>query len=166
MSSAAHLAAALERHFSNPEHIAFTNFIVVTDGLTPAQAASVPGERFNSVWAIVNHVWYWQEILLRQLQGQTVKHSDLGAPDGGGWPPAGAPTDDALWQADRQKALTANAALAKYVATLTDADLDSEFKAWACAKHEAVNSIFSHNSYHTCEIISVRHMQGFWVEKT
>jgi hypothetical protein len=26
--------------------------------------------------------------------------------------------------------------------------------------------IFAHNSYHTAEIITVRNMQGFWMEST
>ncbi len=166
MSSATHLADALERHFSKPAHIAFTNFVLVTEGLSAAQAAASPGPQFNSVWAIVNHVWYWQELLLRLLKGETPTHADLGAPDGSGWGMAGSPTDEVTWQADRQRALDCNIALAKFVAGLSDAALDEKLEAWGNLKHQAIQSILAHNSYHTCEIISVRHMQGFWVDKT
>lgn len=166
MSTGSALADALERHFSLPAHVAFSNFALVSDGLTAAQASSSPGARFNSVWNITNHVWYWQEMLLRLLQGQTPAHTDLGAPDGSGWNMASAPGDEAAWAADRVRAMDGNKALARFVAALSDSDLDGRLEAWNCARHQAVNSILAHNSYHTCEIISVRHMLGFWIEHT
>jgi hypothetical protein len=67
MSEAQHLADSLERLFSNPKSGVFAPFITVTDGLTAAQAATVPAPRFNSVWAVVNHVWFWEETLLRPI---------------------------------------------------------------------------------------------------
>jgi hypothetical protein len=60
MSEAQHLADALEGLFANPEHGWFTPCSVAVTGLTAAQAASVPAPRFNSVWAVVNHVRFWQ----------------------------------------------------------------------------------------------------------
>jgi hypothetical protein len=166
MSESTHLAKALERHFSNPRPAAFTNFVVVTDGLTAAQAAAVPAPRFNSVWGIVNHVWYWQESLLRLLRGETHTHSDLGAPDESGWPPAGNPADNSVWLEARERALAVNAALANFVSEMSAEELEQPLAVWGNAKSQAILSIIAHNSYHTCEIISVRHMQGFWVANT
>ena len=164
MSESLHLSKALERHFSNPRPAAFANFVVVVDGLTAAQAATVPMPRFNSVWGIVNHVWFWEEALLRLLRGQTYTHTELGAPDENGWPPAGEPGDEAGWQAARIRALEANKAIAEIVAAMSDEELAQPLETWGTAKSSAVFSILAHNSYHTCEIISVRHMQGWWVE--
>lgn len=166
MPEPAHLADAFDRHFSNPIHSAFTNFVVISDGLTAAQAASVPGPRFNSVWAITNHVWFWQEALLRLLRGEKVDCADLGAADWSGWPPAGEPADESGWQAARQRTLDCNLALTKFIAGMSAEELEEQLTAWRSPKHQAINSILVHNAYHTCEIISVRHMQGFWVEKT
>lgn len=166
MSEAQHLASALTRHFSGPGAGAFMPFEVATEGLTAAQAAAVPMPRFNSVWAIVNHVWYWQEVLLRLLRNQPATHEALGAPDPSGWGLAGDPSDEAAWQADRQRALAGNAALAEAVARLSEADLVETLEAWHSPKYQAIQSIIDHNSYHTCEIISVRHMQGLWLERT
>ena len=166
MPESTHLARALERHFSNPKPAAFTNFVVVTDGLTAAQAAALPAPRFNSVWGIVNHVWYWQESLLRLLRGEAHTHSDLGAPDESGWPPAGNVADESAWFAACERALAANAALAKFVAGMSAEELEQPLPVWGNARSQAILSIIAHNSYHTCEIISVRHMQGLWIEKT
>ncbi|HEV8192840.1 MAG TPA: DinB family protein [Ktedonobacterales bacterium] len=164
MSEAQHLAEALEVLFTGETPGWFSPIATATDGLTAEQASTVPRERFNSVWAVVNHVRFWQEAALRQLQGQEVDYPALGSEDGSGWPPAGEPGDEAAWHAARARALEANAALATYVAGLTEADLDTslgEGEAWNTRRH-LVYSMLAHNSYHTCEIISIRHMQGLW----
>jgi hypothetical protein len=36
----------------------------------------------------------------------------------------------------------------------------------ARAPNPRFNSILAHNSYHTAEILTVRHMQGWWLEAT
>jgi hypothetical protein len=166
MSEAQHLAEALTRHFSGSVSGAFEPFELVTEGLTAAQAAAVPMPRFNSVWAIVNHVWFWQEVLLRLLRNQPATHEALDAPEPSGWGMAGDPADEAAWQADRRRALAGNAALAAAVARLSEAELVETVEAWGSPKYQAIQSIIGHNSYHTCEIISVRHMQGLWLERT
>jgi DinB superfamily len=112
MSEATHFATALTEYFANPDNGAFASFTAATDGLTAAQAAAVPGERMNSVWAVVNHVWFWNEGPRRKLLGQAFEPADLGAPDWSGWPPAGDPSDEAAWQAARARAIDANAAFA------------------------------------------------------
>ena len=86
MPEAQHLADALEGLFSR-DHGWFTPFSVAVDGLDAAQAASVPAPGFHSIWAVVNHVWFWQQVTLLRLQGAPVDRQALGAEDG--WPPAG-----------------------------------------------------------------------------
>ena len=115
MSEARHLADSLERLFSNPASGVFAPFINVTDGLTAAQAAAVPAPRFNSIWAVVNHVWFWEESLLRLLRGESATPESLGATTEHGWPPAGSATDEAGWQAARTRALATNAELAQHI---------------------------------------------------
>jgi hypothetical protein len=166
MSEAQHLAEALKSLYHGPALGVFTSFETATDGLTARQAATVPADRFNSVWGVVNHVWFWQEALLCLLLGETYDHAALGAPDGSGWPPVIDPDDEAAWQTDRQRALRVNVALASFVEPMSDRELEELLPVWAGPKHRAIQSIIAHNSYHTCEIISVRHMQGFWLERT
>jgi hypothetical protein len=162
MSEANHLATALSEYFRNPENGAFADFSAATDGLTAAQAAAVPGERMNSVWAVVNHVWFWNEAPLRKLRGEQVDPADLGAADWSGWIPAGDPSDDAAWHAARARALEANTAFAAAVAELTPEQLAADLPGWGAA-HGIVQGMLAHNAYHTGEIITIRHIQKLWV---
>src|SRR5688572_24829617 len=147
MSEAQHLAEALTRHFAGSTLSgAFLPFEAATEGLTAAQAAAVPAPRFNSIWAIVNHVWFWQEVLLRLLHNQSANHELLGAPDGSGWALAGDPTDEAAWQAARKRALEVNASLAAAVARLSEAELVETLEAWRSPKHRGIQGIVAHNS--------------------
>jgi len=166
MPESPYLAEALEQLFTSTTPGWFSPFVTATAGLTAEQAATVPAPHFNSVWAVVNHVRYWQEVALLQLQHLPVESAALGSEDGSGWPPAGEPTDEATWLEARKRALEANAALARYVANLTNADLDetiAEGEQWQTRRH-LIYSMIAHNSYHTCEITTIRHLQGWWFD--
>lgn len=166
MSESQHLAQSLKRLYFGDKVGVFAPFEIATSGLTARQAVAVPMLRLNSVAGIVNHVWFWQEALRLLLSGQTYSHQALGAPDESGWPPAVQPDDEAGWIQARQRALDVNTALADLVAGLSQEEIESTLEAWGSPKHRAVQSIIAHNSYHTAEIITVRHMQGFWMEST
>lgn len=162
MSEAAHLATALSEYVSNPDNGAFASFSAAIDGLSAAQATTVLGERMNSVWAVVNHVWFWNEAPLRKLRGEPFEPGDLGAPDWSGWVPIGDPSDEAAWQAARARALESNAAFAAAVAELTPEQLAADLLGWGPA-HSIIQGMITHNSYHTGEIITLRHAQQLWV---
>src|SRR5262249_44363451 len=160
------IAEALELLFPSATHGWFSPFATATDGLTAQQAVVVPAPRFNSVWAVVNHVRYWQEAALLQLQHFPVESAALGSEDGSGWPPIADPMDEAAWQEARRRALEANAALTRDVATLTDAELNqpiADSEGWNTRRH-LIYSMLAHNSYHTCEITTIRHLQGWWFD--
>lgn len=84
MTQAQALSDALLGLFSNPEAGWFTPISIGIQGITAEQAAIVPAERFNSVWAVVNHLRFWQEFMLLRLQKQNVDRQALG--DEKGWP--------------------------------------------------------------------------------
>jgi uncharacterized damage-inducible protein DinB len=164
MSEGKNLGEALELLFTSSTPGWFTPFVAAIDGLSAAQAAAVPADKFNSVWGVVNHVRFWQEVALKQLQGQPVDYTELGSADGSGWPPVGDANDEAAWQAARTRVAEANKALAKYVAGLNDPALGesvSDNAQWNTRRH-LIQSMIAHNSYHTCEVISIRHMQGLF----
>ncbi len=166
MSEGRHFAEALEQLFTSSTPGWFTPFVAVLDGLSATQAAAVPAERFNSIWAVVNHVRFWQEVALRQLQNLPVDYAALGSPDGSGWPPVEDPGDEAAWHAARRRVSDANQALAQYVSGLTEAALDERIadgEQWNTRRH-LIQSMIAHNSYHTCELITIRHMQGWWFD--
>jgi len=163
VSEAHHLSNGLREGFSSEKAAAFAPFSTVTDGLSAAQAARVPGERMNSIWAVVNHLWFWNEVPLRMLRGQTVEPADLGAADWKGWPPAGDPADEAAWQAARARAIEANIALAELTAELTPEALAADLAGWG-PTWAVIQDMISHNSYHVGEIMTLRHMQGLWID--
>src|SRR5215471_8408648 len=98
MSEASSTAESLELLFTSATPGWFSPFAAATEGLTAQQAATVPAPRFNSVWGVANHVRYWQEAALLQLQHLPVESAALGSADGSGWPPIADPTDEAAWQ--------------------------------------------------------------------
>jgi hypothetical protein len=168
MSEREHLAYVVENHFSNTEGNTgntFAPFVVVTAGLTAAQASQVPGERMNSVWAVVNHIAFWQAVTHLGMLGQQINVSEWGLKEmGSGWPPLGESTD-ANWQAARQRALDGNKAFAQAILSLTDEEFATRIDvSWGGPAYRSVCSIYGHNCHHTSEIISIRHMQGLWVD--
>lgn len=162
MSDGRYFADAVEQLFSSTTPGWFTPFVAVLEGLSAQQAAVVPAEGFNSIWAVVNHVRFWQAAALCQLQHLPVDYPSLGSVDESGWPPVGDATDETAWQAAQKQVREANEQLARYISDLTDADLDetvSDNAEWNTRRH-LIQSMIAHNSYHTCELISIRHLQG------
>ncbi len=164
MSEAEHLADSLTRFFSRADNGWFTSFTTAVGGLTAQQAAWVPVPGFNSVWGLVDHVWFWQQFLLHALRGLPEDQQPLRREDD--WAPVADPSDEDAWQAACRRAVEANAELAAYVAELTDEDLAQPYAPGKPRRQQVIQGIIAHNSYHTCEIISVRHMQGLWLEET
>ncbi len=164
MSEASHLADAIVGLYSTEDHGWFTPITVSTAGLRFDQAARVPAPKFNSVWGTLNHVRFWQEYTCLRLQGQAVDRVVLGADDG--WPPLPNPTDEGAWESDRRRALEATQKLSALVGAFSDAELEVPYAEGRPARYQIIHGIIAHNCYHACEIISIRHMLGFWLERT
>lgn len=163
MSESQHLGLGLTEAFNSPNPHAFASFAMATGGLGAAQAAAAPGERMNSIWAVVNHLWFWNEVPLRVLRGEAVDPASLGAPDWQGWPPVGDPADEGAWQVARERCLAANAAFAAAVAALTPEELAADAGSWG-PRWAVAQAMTAHNSYHIGEIVTLRHAQGLWID--
>ena len=161
MTQAQHLADELERFFSRTDNGWFTPFTIAMDGLTAEQAAQVPAPRFNSVWGVVNHVSYWQDIALLRLRREKVDRDLLGED----WSPLPDPPVEQAWQAARDRAVRTNKALVEYAAALGDDELDQRVRESGPTRRQVIQGVIAHNSYHTNEIISIRHYLGWWVEE-
>lgn len=135
-------------------------FAVATDGLMGQQAANIPSDGLNSVWAIVNHLIYLQDNLRMALLNEAIEHPSMVAM----WSPIGEVTDE-NWELSRQKALDSNRQLAEVVAKLGDEELDVALPMWFnIVTRHAILTIYSHLSYHSAEIVTLRHMQGLRVD--
>jgi hypothetical protein len=84
----------------------------------------------------------------------------------GMWPPVREPASEAAWQQAVAELLAVNHALAECVAGLSDADLEGELPPTGMNGHQFIQGQLNHNSYHLGEIVTTRHMQGLWLEKT
>ncbi|MFN8372226.1 MAG: DinB family protein [Anaerolineae bacterium] len=161
MTEAERLADQLTRYFLKNTGI-FLPFVDATDGLTAVQALCVPQEKFNSVWGVVNHVCYWIEAALLVIQDEN-KQPETAGRDTGGWHVPDS-ADDAAWQALRAQTIDLNNQLASAISQLNDEQLHTVKPAWKSTPYQIGQSIISHNSYHICEVITLRHMQGLWVK--
>jgi len=157
------MASAVRNHFSSSdmqETAGFAHFVTVTDGLTGQQAATVPAERFNSVWAVVNHLTSLQDKVCRALRGEATETP----PPGTSWVPLGE-VNDANWLAARQRALDSNHRLSDAIASLTDAQLKETLPGWFnYVAEQAILKVHAHIGYHTAEIVAIRHMLGLWID--
>ena len=164
MSEASHLAEALEGLFAPPDVYWFVSYPAAVDGLNAEQAACVPGVRFNSVWGVTLHLTMCQQFALAVLRGDTIDVNSFFAE--GAWPPVHDPQDEATWQKAKGDLLAANHALAACVAGLSSDTLEQELPYFEMKGYQYIQGHLAHNSNHLCEIVTVRHMQGLWLEKT
>jgi uncharacterized damage-inducible protein DinB len=162
MSEMSHLSEALAGFYEDPQNGWFLPITEAIKGLSAEQAAAVPAKGFNNVWAVVNHVWFCQVSVLLRLQDKPVDRAEMGAETD--WPPVGDPMDEAVWQAACRRALETNQELAKCVAELNAKGLNAPVEPGRVERWKLIQGVIAHNSYHACEIISIRHMQGQWLK--
>jgi len=163
-STIQHLAASLvEKNFTAidlQDTGGYVPFAAATAGLSGRQAATVPAEQLNSVWAVVNHLTYLQNGLRLALLHEPGEPPTMAA----AWAPPGEISDE-NWHAARQQALDANHQLAEVIGSLSDAQLPEILPGWFNSiTDRVIFSINGHLSYHTAEIVTIRHMQGLRVD--
>lgn len=164
MSESSHLAEALKGLFSTPDLFLFNSYPAAVDGLTAKQAACSPGPRLNSVWGVTLHLTICQQFSLAVLRGDRVEMNTFFAE--GTWPPVRDPSDGAAWEEAKAGVLAANHALAELVAGLPAERLEQDLPIVGMKAYAYILGQLAHNSHHLNEIISIRHMQGLWLEKT
>jgi hypothetical protein len=164
MTEASHLAEALNDFLVKPDLFWFTSFLPAVEGLTAEDAASVPGPRFNSVWGVTLHLILCQRYALTLLRGEPVNMAEFFAE--GAWPPVRQPGSEAAWQQAKDDLLAVNQALADCVGGLPAGALEEKVAPGQFKRYQYIQGQLAHNSYHLCEIVSIRHMLGLWLEKT
>lgn len=155
------LANELKDHFTKKTQV-FLPFSEATEDLTARQALHVPQERFNSIWSVVNHICYLSEAALLVIQGSDKQPETVGGATGGWHKPNHA--DDAAWQALRTRTLEMHERLTETIAALDDEQLHTVKAVWKRTPYQIAHGVLAHDSYHTCEIITLRHMQGLWTD--
>ncbi|MDR3576917.1 MAG: DinB family protein [Anaerolineaceae bacterium] len=158
MSEAEHLSEALITLLVRSDNGWFTPFTTVVEGLLAEQALLVPAPGMNCIWAVVNHMRFWNEVILLRLRGLPVNRKALGAENG--WPRPGSQSDERAWQMACSRTVTMNAEVARLVGGLSDEDLTAPLTPGRTSRYRLVHGLIAHNAYHTSEITAIRQFLG------
>lgn len=158
VAEAAHLAGQVRSFFGGPQPWTYPFLPSVAD-LSAAQAVVVAAPRMNSVYAVVFHVTFWHEVVLRRLRGEPVDEAAVRA---GGWPEPSASIDEDAWRLLLRRVESLNEELATAVASLSDVALTEPYAAGRAARFELVSGFIAHTAYHACEVACIRQLQGLW----
>jgi uncharacterized damage-inducible protein DinB len=132
-------------------HVATRN---VFDGLGWRLAGVRPRSTPHSIYQVLNHMSYWQDWVVRWLDGEdppVPKHAS------GGWPGSPQPTDSKEWQR----------AVRGFKSGLMKLDRQSRRGDLVAArgKHTRLGmlqALASHNSYHLGQVVLLRQILGSW----
>lgn len=132
----------------------YAPFKPAIEGLTAEQARWRPaGEGIQTIWENVNHLIYYKERLVAQLEGREwTNHLD------------GDQTfylteqvnDDKEWAAVVERAELVQRSLRQALSQTTIEELEQT------SLEEKLLDIMLHDAYHTGQIIQIRKMQGSW----
>ncbi len=62
--------------------------------------------------------------------------------------------------------MAVNKELAALVTGFTDEEITQPISTGRPRRDQIIHGMIAHNSYHACEIITIRHMLGLWLERT
>ncbi len=150
------LRASLHRQLSGKaSHVAMLDAL---EGLTFDRAGTRVAGVPHTIFQVLHHMIYWQDIALARLRGEDPAFP-ASAADGWATPPA--PTDEADWAG----AIAAFGAGLEGIGrhALEDEDLDRVVKQRTGETAlDEILMIQGHNSYHLGTIVQLRHQLGAW----
>ena len=120
----------------------------------------VPGAPYT-VFQLLNHMVFWQDIFLQRLTGA---HAPPPPHAAAGWPGSEAPASEADWLAAVSRFDQGLVSVQALVAVDT---LERPLPNWnhrTCG--EAIAATAAHNSYHLGQIVLLRRMLGAWPPPT
>ena len=131
------------------------------DGMSWELAGRRPPGAPHTVFQILNHLIYWQDVFIRRLTGA---HAPSPPHAAVGWPGGDAPPSEAEWLAAVGRF---NAGLTAVQALVSAPTLDEPLPNWNHrTRADAIAATASHNSYHLGQIVLLRRMLGAWPPPT
>jgi len=124
-------------------------------GVTAAQAAARPIAAAHSIWDLVHHITAWEGIVLRRLDGETVKDvsSEID------WPPVSEPSE-AAWQRALAALEAGNRRLCDAIAQLPDERLRERVPGKQDSFYLELHGIVQHDLYHAGQIALLKKALG------
>jgi len=123
-------------------------------GLHWKAAGAKPGGVPHSVFQLANHMVYWQEWVVKRLDGAKPRAPKHAA---GGWPGGVSPVSRKEWEQTVRRLHDVRDALNR---RSREGDLLS--KRGKMTRLEMLQIIGSHNSYHAGQVVMLRQMLGAW----
>jgi uncharacterized damage-inducible protein DinB len=120
--------------------------------VTAEQAARVPETRAHSILQLVLHIAYWEEVVLRRLNGDVVD-APLNTPDD--WP-SNRKLTNAEWQAALTRLEKSHLALRQAIESVTDDKLKQMVPKRDHDNYTLLNGIIQHCVYHSGQIALVK----------
>ncbi|HKT24575.1 MAG TPA: DinB family protein [Terriglobales bacterium] len=120
--------------------------------VTVEQAARVPNTGAHSILQLVLHIAYWEEVVLRRLNGEVVE-APLNTPHD--WPPNRKLTNSE-WQAALNRLENSHLALRRAIESVTDDKLKQIVPKRDHDNYTLLHGIIQHCVYHSGQIALVK----------
>ncbi|MCK5152561.1 MAG: DinB family protein, partial [Candidatus Thorarchaeota archaeon] len=129
----------------------------VMKGLTTDNVTKRLTDGTHTIWELLNHLIFWQDISIEAIEEKEV---DWSRAKTGNWPEP----VESITQSELDKHVTKYLNGIEKLSTLADeVDLASGMPSWPKAtKHWAIQMIAQHNSYHLGQIVTLRQMNSDW----
>ena len=128
--------------------------------VTAAEAAWRPVADAHTLWEVVLHMRSWTREVLRRAEGGMPAE-----PVDGDWPAMPSPADDAAWRDTLRSLDEAHAALARFVAQMSDDARASRVKdrpgdppGHAITQRGMIRSLAEHDVYHTGQLALLKRL--------
>ncbi len=117
------------------------------NGVTASQAAAKPLKDVHSIWELVSHITFWEDVSRRRAEGDETPVENLAD----GWT---SPTDtsDAAWQQTLERLRQSNEALCQTIAQLDDMRLKESAAGQPYSIYFMLHGVIQHNLYHAGQI--------------
>jgi len=157
MREADHLAEELLTFMGSVRVPWFTSLVQALVEVNEKYAEGDPSYGLNSIWAVVNHVSFWHDLVLRRLRGElTTKEEAIES----GWslPAHGG---SRAWTHTQHELIARNAELAQFVRTLTADDLERPwYPGRPALRWQVIHGLLNHTSHHTADVLIARRILG------
>lgn len=159
MASSDRLLSALRRvHDGQPWH-GPSRAQVLAD-VTATEAAWRPAAGAHSLWEIVLHMRSWTEEVRRRAEGGVPAD-----PEVGDWPAMPTPVSEEAWRETQRSLDEAHAALARFVAAMSDdaraarvKDRPGDPPEHAITQRGMIRSLAEHDVYHTGQLALLKRL--------
>lgn len=140
---------------------AHVEVLAALDGMSWRLAGERPPGAPHTIYQILNHLIYWQDVFIQRLTGA---HAPPPPHAAAGWPGTAAPAAEVEWLGAVRRFSEGLACVQALVSVDT---LDEALPNWNHrTRAEAIAGTASHNSYHLGQIVLLRRMLGAWPPPT